>query len=91
MLTVVSALAILGGACFAYCGVPAAIATVRAGKSVGTPISVAWAIFVGAIAMYGYLFLSYGFDLLIAINYVVEALSWGLIVSYHYFPRTSRD
>jgi len=80
-------LGVLGGFCFGYCGVPAAYQTFKAGKSVGTPVSIAWMIFLGAIFMYSYLFLNYGFDLILTINYLVEALSWGLIVYYHYFPR----
>ena len=80
-------LGLLAGFCFAYCGCPAAYATAKAGKSIGTPVSIAWMIFLGAILMYAYMFLSYGFDLILAINYIVEAISWGIIVLYHYFPR----
>jgi hypothetical protein len=80
-------LGLLGGFCFAYCGVPAAYATWRAGKSVGTPVSIAWMIFLGAVFMYLYLTASYGLDLILTLNYFIEAASWGLIVFYHYFPR----
>lgn len=83
----INALAIVGGACFAFCGVPTAWATFRKGRSVGTPASVAWAILLGAIVMYAYLYLSYGFNALLALNYAVEAGSWGIIVWYHYFGR----
>ena len=79
-------LGIIGSACFAACGVPAALATYKAKKSIGTPISVALLIFFGSLAMYGYLLGTYGFDLLLTINYIIEALSWGLISYYHYFP-----
>lgn len=80
-------LGFIGGVCFAACGVPAALATFKAKKSIGTPISVALYIFSGAIAMYFYLLLTYGFDLLLTANYLVEAGSWGLIAYYHFFPR----
>jgi len=80
-------LGLVGGFFFAACGVPAAFATVRAGRSVGTPISVASMILAGAICMYLYLLLTYGFDWVLAINYAVETASWGTIVAYHYFPR----
>jgi hypothetical protein len=79
---------LIGGLCFAYCGVPAAYKTVKAGKSIGTPISIAWMITIGAVAMYSYLLLTYGFDTLLAINYFVEAASWGTIVWYHYKSKT---
>jgi hypothetical protein len=78
---------LLGGFCFAYCGVPAAWATIKAGKSVGTPVSIAWMIAAGTIFMYSYLFGMYGFDPILTINYAVEGSSWGTIVWYHYNPR----
>lgn len=80
-------LGILGGIFFAYCGVPASYATVKAGKSIGTPVSIAWMICLGAILMYLYLYRSYGFDLILTVNYLVEAGSWGTIVYYHYFGK----
>lgn len=80
-------LGILGGLCFSYCGIPTAYLTHRAGKSIGTPVSVAWMIFLGALFMYGYLLGSYGFDLILTANYLIEAASWGLIVYFHYRPR----
>lgn len=81
-------LGLVGGFCFAYCGVPAAYATWKIGKSIGTPLSVAWMILVGSIAMYSYLTVKHGFDAILTINYSVEALSWGVIVFYSHFPRS---
>jgi len=78
---------LIGGACFAYCGVPAAISTVKKGSSIGTPVSVAWMIVIGSIIMYGYLLARYGFNGVLAVNYGVEFLSWATIVWYHYRPR----
>ena len=80
-------LGILGGMLFAYAGVPSAIATIKVGKSIGVPILTAWLIFLGTIFLYAYLFLSYGFDLVLTINYSIEALSWGVIIKYHYIER----
>ena len=77
-------LGIFGGFCFAYCGVPTAWATVKAGKSLGTPLSVAWMIFLGALTMFTYLYLRYGFNWILTLNYVIEAISWGVVVFYHY-------
>jgi hypothetical protein len=81
-------LGLLGGFCFAYCGVPAAYRTARAGRSVGTPVSVAWMILVGAVAMYSYLTALHGFDPILTVNYAVEAVSWGVVVWFHYLPRS---
>lgn len=78
-------LGLLGGACFAYCGVPTALATYRAKKSQGTPVSIAWMISLGSVFMYSYLIRSYGFDLILTLNYAVELVSWGTIVYFHYF------
>jgi len=72
----------VGGFCFAYCGVPAAYATIRGGRAVA-PLSVAGMIFVGALTMYGYLLGTYGFNWLLAVNYAVEAVSWGIVCAYH--------
>jgi hypothetical protein len=81
----VKLLGAIGGFCFAYCGVPLAYATLRARKSLSAaPIATAWGIVIGAVCMYAYLFLTYGFDLLLTINYTVEILSWAIVVFYHY-------
>ena len=86
-MTTLDLLGLFGGACFAYCGVPAAFYMVRKGSSVGTPVSIAWMISVGAVAMYMYLLVKYGFDWVLAVNYSVEFVSWATIVWYHYKPR----
>lgn len=80
-------LGILGGFCFAYAGVPGAIATWKAGKSIGIPIFTSWLIFLGTIFLYAYLYLSYGFDWILTINYSIEGISWGIIIKYHYLER----
>lgn len=80
-------LGLLGGICFGYCGVPTSYSTIKQGRSVGTPISIAWMILLGSIFMYSYLALMYGFDLILTVNYSIEAISWGIIVYYHYLPR----
>jgi hypothetical protein len=78
----------LAGLGFALCGVPAAYHTARAGRSVGTPVLTAWLIFGSGIAMYLYLLLTYGFNPLLAVNYLVEVVSWAVVLKYHYFPRS---
>ena len=83
----IALIGLLGGACFAYCGVPAAWATWRAGRSVGTPVSVAWMIATGGVLMYAYLTILHGFDGVLTLNYSVEVASWLVVVWFHYRPR----
>jgi hypothetical protein len=79
-------LGIIGGCAFAFAAVPAALATWRAGKSIGTPPSIAWAILVGCICLYSYLTEAHGFDPVLAFTYGVEIASWAVILLFHYFP-----
>jgi hypothetical protein len=83
------ALGVMGGTAFAFAAVPAAIATFRAGKSIGTPMTIAWAIFIGCILLYTYLTGTHGFDWIISGTYGVETASWATILWFHYVPRTS--
>lgn len=83
-MDIVDALGFLGGACFAYAGVPSAVATVRAGRSIGVPSSLAWMIFLGTILIFLYIWIRHGFDWVLFINYSVEAVSWFVILFYHY-------
>lgn len=72
------------GFCFAYCGVPIAWKTYRAGKSLGTPVVTAIGICLGTLLAWFYLFFTYGLDVLLTINYTVEFLSWFIVIIYHY-------
>ncbi len=81
----IEALGILGGVCFAYCGVPVAWATLKAGRHLGTPVAVAWMIVIGAILMYAYLYARHGFDPILTLNYSVEAASWAVVIWFRYF------
>lgn len=89
-MTAIQLIGLLGGFCFAYCGVPAAYHTARAGRSIGTPVSVAWMIFAGAVLMYTYLTVLHGFDAILTVNYTVEAASWATVVWFHYLPRKAQ-
>lgn len=84
---IIEIIGLLGGICFAICGVPVAYQTYKAGRSVGTPMTIAWFILAGTALMYTYLLATYGFDWIIAFSYWTEFLSWALIVWYHYCPR----
>jgi hypothetical protein len=79
-------LGLLGGSLFAYAAVPQAIRTIRAGRHLGVPLDIALAIFGGTLVMYAYLHASHGFDWVIAVNYAVEAASWGVLLFYRLRP-----
>ena len=83
---ILTVLGVLGGFAFAFAAVPQAVATWRAGKSLGTPPSIAWAIFVGCICLYAYLTGTHGFDLLLTLVYGVETISWATLLWFNYFP-----
>jgi hypothetical protein len=88
-MTLLQLLGLLGGALFAGAGIPAAVATWRARRSVGTPISVAWLVIGGTLVMFAYLTASHGLDWVIAVNYAVELASWLVIAWFHYLPRVA--
>jgi hypothetical protein len=73
---------LLGGAMFAYAAVPAAFRTIRAGRHLGTPLDIIAAIFLGTVTMFAYLTAAHGFDWVLAVNYSIEALSWGVLLWY---------
>ena len=83
-------LGIAGGAAFAFAAVPAAATTFRQGRTMGTPVSIAWAIFAGCILLYSYLTAKHGFDIILALVYGVETASWSVIIWFHYFPWRAR-
>lgn len=73
---------VIGGFCFAYCGVPQAYSTVMARKHLGTPITISASISTGSIFMYLYLYLSHGFDWIVTVNYSVGFLSWFILLCF---------
>lgn len=78
----IQAIGLVAGALFAYAAVPQAIRTIRAGKHLGTPPDLAFVILTGTLLMACYLFAAHGFDWVIAVNYSIEALSWGVLLGY---------
>ena len=86
----VKLLGLSGGSCFAYCGIPAAIATIRAKKSIGTPVSIAWGIVAGVVLTYSYILLAFHFDWVITINDLIEFSAWATIIFYHYKGKYAR-
>lgn len=79
----------LAGYCFCASGFPVALSVWKNGHAVGIPVMSAWLIFSGTILMFSYLTLSYGFDWLLLLIYSLEALTWGVVIWYSYFPRRS--
>lgn len=82
-MTWLQALGLFGGALFAWAAVPQAIRTIKARKHLGTPFSIIAAIFFGTIVMYSYLHATRGFDWVLAVNYSIEALSWGVLLGFY--------
>jgi hypothetical protein len=88
-----TSLQILGSAgniAFAWACVPTAWRTLRAGKSIGTPIGLAWNIWIACALFYAYTFLSYRGDILVWIGGAVEITAHSLVIWLHYFPRNRR-
>lgn len=85
----ITLLGLLGGLLFAFAAVPSALATFRAGKSIGVPANMAWLILGGVLALFAYLTALHGFDAVLALTYGVEGASWATILRYHYLPRAS--
>lgn len=88
---ILTLLGLVGSVCFAFAATPTALECARAGRNVGAPRSIAWLIFTGLVLVYLYLVLKFfvvsGIDWVLTATYLVEALSWGTILFYTYFPR----
>jgi uncharacterized protein with PQ loop repeat len=78
----VKIIGLVGGLLFAYCGVPQAYKTLKAKKHLGTPLDISLCIAIGSIFMYSYLTITFGFDWIITMNYLVEFVSWTVLVFY---------
>lgn len=78
---------LIGGSFFAYAAVPQAVRTIKAGKHLGTPLDIMLSIFLGTIIMYTYLQITRGFDWVIAVNYSIESMSWGVLLYYRLFRK----
>lgn len=79
-------LGILGNIAFAYACVPTAWATFKAGKSVGTPVALAWNILIACVLFYSYVLLQHGMDWLVLTCCLIELGAYGIVIWFHYFP-----
>lgn len=86
MSYLVSLLGIAGNLAFAVACVPTAWRTWRAGKSIGTPVGLAWNIFVACLLFYSYTAIQYVSDPLVYIGGAVEITCYAVVLWYHYFP-----
>lgn len=81
-------LGIAGNIAFGWACIPTAWATMKAGHSIGTPIGLAWNIFLACCLFYGYTLLQYTYDPILWICGLVEITSYGIVIWFHYRPRT---
>lgn len=81
-----SLLGTIGNALFCWACISMALATVKRGRDIGTPLSTMWT-FLFANASFGaYLFGTFGLHLLFVVS-LVETACWLIALWYHYRPR----
>jgi hypothetical protein len=84
-MTLTSILGLVGNALFIYSAAPELYRTIRAGKALGTPMDLILTICLGMITMWIYTFLKNGFDLILALNYGIQAFVWFILLYYRLF------
>jgi hypothetical protein len=83
----VSILGIIGGLLFAVAALPSAIRTIKAKRSLGTPVDISLVVCLGNIIQYVYLLLSYGFNPVLFVNYLVGFVCWVILLYYGVFKK----
>jgi hypothetical protein len=78
---------LIGNILFGVAAWPTAWRTLRTGKSVGTPISLAWTIEIACFTFYAYVLGTYGADPMVLSTFFTETTAWTIILWYHYRPR----
>lgn len=78
---------VIGNVGFGVGCLPTAWRTARAGRSIGTPVSLAWTLSIACLTFYIYLLGTYGWSPFIGIIGAVETVSWTTVLWFHYFPR----
>jgi hypothetical protein len=87
---VIYLLGIIGGLLFSYAAFPAAVRTIKAGHTLGTPKDISLVVCLGTVVQYVYLLLSYGFNLLLFCNYLVGFICWSILLFYGVFKSASK-
>ena len=82
-----SLLGLLGGILFAAAALPATIRTIKAGKSLGTPVDISFVVCLGTVVQYVYLLLSYGFSWVLFVNYLVGFVCWVILLYFGVFKK----
>ena len=82
-----SLLGLIGGALFAFAALPAVIRTIKAGKSLGTPVDISLVICLGTVVQYLFLLLSYGFSTVLFCNYLAGFVCWVILLYYGVFKK----
>jgi len=88
MKQLLDALGLIGGSLFGAACLPMAYQAIRNGNAKGIPTGSIWLFTSACITFFGYLFLSFGFQLPFVIG-IIETSCWLTVMKYRYFPRES--
>lgn len=80
-------LGLAGTLAFVWGCVPTAWQTWRAGKSIGTPVGLAWNILIACLLFYSYTLITFGFNWIIGGCSFIEVAAYAVVLWYHYFPQ----
>jgi uncharacterized protein with PQ loop repeat len=86
---IIKCIGLLGGCLLALAAAPTAYKTLKAQKSIGTPVSIGLLLIAGLLFTYVYITATYGFDWVILTNFLLEGGSWLIIIKYHFLPKDS--
>ena len=89
-MPIVQLLGSLAGLCFAYCGVPTACSVFKAKETPQGIGKTAVMIALGGILMWSYLYIMYGWNWILTVNYTVEVASWLIVVYYWKWPKNAK-
>jgi hypothetical protein len=90
-MILIHALGLLGNGLFIYAALPEVRRTIRAGKALATPLDLIITVLLGFVVMWIYTFLSRGWDIILAINYGMQFVIWGILLYYRLFRRMKNE
>jgi hypothetical protein len=85
---VLNGLGLIGNVAFGIACVPTAYKTVKVGKSIGTPVSLAWTLATACTCFYIYMVGTYGWNPMVWCVGLIETICYIIVLKYHYFPRS---